>query len=52
MTTLLLENFKLLVLALWIGSTIVLAKLGNATKGKHAGVRVCLPPRVLYLLRR
>jgi len=33
MTTLLVENFKPLVLALWIGSTIVLAKLGDATKG-------------------
>jgi len=41
MTTLLIENFKLLVLALWIGSTIVLAKLGNATK--RAGAEPASP---------
>jgi len=41
MTTLLIENFKLLVLALWIGSTIALAKLGDATK--RARSRSLLP---------
>jgi len=36
MTALVIENFKLIVLALWIGATVGLAKLGSATRGGHA----------------
>ena len=36
MTSLLVDNFKLIVLTLWIGSMVGLAKFGNAVNGKHA----------------
>jgi len=36
MTPLLIANFKLIVLALWIGSMVGLTKLGSITKDKRA----------------